>query len=71
MNASVLNVKKKLTAMNNLKKECQYKFIGCKKTAEFRHFIKLDFHKLDKGYICSNCKQIKLKTNAYLWKLNN
>ncbi|WNE40581.1 MAG: hypothetical protein mread185_000038 [Mycoplasmataceae bacterium] len=37
---------------------CQYRRKGCQKTASFQHFIKLNLLKLDKGYICSNCKGI-------------
>lgn len=58
---------------NNLKKECQeskkdsqrirhnscqYKFAGCQKTAEFQHILKLGLVKIDKGWICLNCKEL-------------
>lgn len=40
------------------KQLCQYQRKGCQHIASYQHFIQLNFHKLDKGYICSNCKQV-------------
>ncbi|RHZ37363.1 hypothetical protein [endosymbiont GvMRE of Glomus versiforme] len=43
-------------------KLCQYSKPGCQKVAEYQHIIKLGLVKLDKGYICQNCKEFIEKT---------
>jgi len=46
--------------MNQNKKTylCQYQKKGCQKLAEFQHILKLGAVKIDKSWICTNCKQI-------------
>ena len=38
-------------------KLCQYQHPHCQKTAQFQHILKLGAVKIDKGYICQNCKE--------------
>ena len=38
-------------------KHCQYNYPNCQKTATYQHIVKLGLVKIDKGWICSNCKQ--------------
>jgi len=40
-----------------MKTKCQYQHPNCQKTAQFQHIIKLGAVKIDKGYICQNCKE--------------
>lgn len=37
---------------------CQYQKKGCQKIATFQHIVKLGSVKIDKGWICGNCKEI-------------
>ena len=37
--------------------KCQYQSPACQKKATHQHIIKLGILKLDKGYICQNCKE--------------
>jgi len=43
--------------MNFKTLHCQYSKKGCQKIAKFQHFIKIGGTKLDKGFICLNCKE--------------
>ena len=48
----------------NQKKECQYNYPNCQKTATHQHIVKLGSVKIDKGWICGNCKEyIKKQRN--------
>jgi len=37
--------------------KCQYNYPNCQKIAEFQHILKLGSVKIDKGWICANCKE--------------
>lgn len=37
---------------------CQYNKVGCQKIATFQHILKLGSVKIDKGWICANCKGV-------------
>jgi hypothetical protein len=45
-------------------KQCQYKYPNCQKIATYQHILKLGAVKIDKGWICGNCKEyIKKQQN--------
>ena len=50
----IILAKKKGAKMN---KTCQYQSPACQKKATHQHIVKLGMLKLDKGYICQNCKE--------------
>ena len=40
-----------------MKNKCQYSHPDCQKIATHQHILKLGAVKIDKGYICQNCKE--------------
>jgi len=49
---------KQKNKQTKLQRPCQYQYSGCQKTAEFQHILKLGLVKIDKGWICLNCKEL-------------
>ena len=46
------------------KNKCQYHYPNCQKIATYQHILKLGAVKIDKGWICGNCKQHIEKTTC-------
>ena len=48
---------KKNKQFNMKQNQCQYNYPNCRKTATYQHIVKLGAVRIDKGWICGNCKQ--------------